>query len=53
MDYKPITLKVKVRDNGGSMAVSIPPRLANEIGIERGDFMEIQIVDNKIIYSPV
>lgn len=42
----PITLTVKVVKIGASLRITIPIEVAKALGINAGDFMEIDVVDS-------
>ncbi len=42
--------KVKVRKNG---QITIPAKIRKKLGIKEGDILEIEVVDGKIVLTPL
>lgn len=43
---------IKARTNGSSIGLTIPTNIANMVGIKLGDYLGVDVIDNKIVISP-
>jgi antitoxin component of MazEF toxin-antitoxin module len=44
---------IRARKDGGSVRITLPYQIAKTLNIEVGNFLGIDVIDNRIVLSPV